>query len=390
MSAYGVGIIGTGVISDSHAVALSLLKDRARLIAAADLNEQRLRDLTMKHFVPHTFSDHRALLARDDIDIVIIATPPNTHEPLVTDALAAGKHVICEKPLAHTLASADRIIAAAKKSDRQVSVVYQVRYGRDARRMIWLRDQGYLGDLIYGNVRRMAYIAAGAVKSGWWGRWNVAGGGVVMTQFIHELDLMLHLYGDAVEVKASMDTLKQDIESEDTFVATVRFGSGAVVTCSATVNAHQLEMPMDVVGTKASVHLPWSIRSADRSHQNAVRAQVETAFPSPKAPRKTTVDKVKRKVGQKLGFKAKVVPRPPESSHTPYFAAFLDALDRGEAVPIGVDEGRRSLELCVAIYTSALTGATVSMPLDADATYYDGVSAEVYAQVRSQKPPVAV
>ncbi len=179
----------------------------------------------------------------------------------MVDALEAGKFVICEKPLAHTLESADRIIAVAKKHPGKLSTVYQFRYLPEVQRTLWLRDHGRLGKLLFGRFHRFAKFEAPArpakdgkpakpakKRSPWWGQWQTAGGGVVMTQLIHEIDLMQHIFGRATEVTATMETLREAIESEDTCAATVRFESGAMVSCQGTMTAQRSSHGFDVIG----------------------------------------------------------------------------------------------------------------------------------------------
>src|SRR5215831_9911411 len=99
----GIGVIGAGRIFEQHARAYSELGGRARLLAIADVDEGQLRKATAKHFIPYAHQDYRAILDREDVDVVAVCTPPSLHERAVIDALEAGKHVVCEKPLAHTL-----------------------------------------------------------------------------------------------------------------------------------------------------------------------------------------------------------------------------------------------------------------------------------------------
>src|SRR5262249_1325346 len=154
------------------------------------------------------------------------------------DALDAGKFVISEKPLAHTLSADDRILAAAKKRPGKLSTVHQYRYLPEVQRTCWLRDQGRLGRLLFVRFSRFARWEKPAKQPGrakpskkrsaWWGEWTTAGGGMAMTQLIHDLDLMLHIFGPVAEVQATMETLREPIESEDTCAATVRFANGAL------------------------------------------------------------------------------------------------------------------------------------------------------------------
>src|SRR5262249_23570236 len=224
MDTVRIGIVGAGRIFEQHAIACNSLGDRARLLAIADIDEAQLQKAASKYSIPFTATDYRSLLDRSDIDIVTVCTPPVLHERVVVDALEAGKFVVCEKPLAHTLESADRIIIVAKKYPGKLSTVYQFRYLPEVQRALWLRDHGYLGRLLFGRFHRFAKFEAPArqakdgrpakpakKRSPWWGQWQISGGGVVMTQLIHEIDLMQHIFGRAVEVTATMETLREAI-----------------------------------------------------------------------------------------------------------------------------------------------------------------------------------
>jgi UDP-N-acetyl-2-amino-2-deoxyglucuronate dehydrogenase len=239
MTKLGIGIVGAGRIFEQHVSACLELADRAQLLAVADPDDTRLRKAATQHCIPLAYSDYRRLLEHNEVDVVIVCTPPVMHEPIVVDALEAGKFVISEKPLAHTLRSADNILAVAEEHPQRLSTVHQFRYLPEVQRTCWLRDHGRLGRLMFGRFSRFARWEKPAKgkdgakpakkRSAWWGEWATAGGGMAMTQLIHELDLMLHIFGQASEVTATMATLREPIESEDTCAATVRFASGALV-----------------------------------------------------------------------------------------------------------------------------------------------------------------
>ena len=378
---YGFGVIGTGGIFPQHAAALRVLRKRARLIGLADLDSARLRSATDKHFAPHAYDDHRQLLERGDIDVVSIATPPATHERLVIDCLEAGKAVICEKPLAHTLESADRIIQAAGAYPGKLGVVYQARCMPEMRKIDWLRDNGWLGQLRFGHwVRLSRFDEAVEGGTGWWGRWETSGGGVVMTKFIHELDQMIHLFGKPVEVSARMDTLQQQIESEDTFTAMVRFAGGAIVSCSATINAQHLSSTFDVLGEKASVHYPWKVTSRDDEQLRRINQALDEAFgAAPKPAPRSLPGRVASKTARVLGRGRR---RATSSSvlHALHFAACLEAIESDSPMPVTPQDARRSLDLCMGIYQSALSGQAMRLPLDASSPVYGGITAETYRQ----------
>ena len=369
MDTLGFGIVGAGRIFEQHAVACNLLGGRARLLALADIDEAQLQKAASKYSIPFAATDYRRLLDRSDIDIISVCTPPVLHERVVVDALEADKFVICEKPLAHTLESADRIIAVAKKHPGKLSTVYQFRYLPEVQRTLWLRDHGRLGKLLFGRFHRFAKFEAPArpakngkpakpakKRSPWWGQWQTSGGGVVMTQLIHEIDIMQHIFGNATEVTASMDTLREAIESEDTCAATVKFESGAMVSCQGTMTAQRSSHGFDVIGSSASVHSPWSLESLDTNWRDESLHAVLETYPSPLMADKSAEN----------------------SAHTPYLADVVGAILERRPLPIGPEEARASLEICTAIYSSALTGRPVTLPIDRTNNCYAGITTAVY------------
>jgi len=370
MDTVGIGIVGAGKIFEQHAIACNSLGGRAKLLALADIDESRLQKAADQYFIPFAAGDYRSLLDRNDIDVITVCTPPVLHERVVVDALQSGKFVICEKPLAHTLESADRTIAVAQKYPGKLSTVYQFRYLPEVHRTLWLRDHGRMGKLLFGRFHRFAKFEAPArpakdgkpakpakKRSPWWGQWQTAGGGVVMTQLIHEIDLMQHIFGRATEVTATMETLREAIESEDTCTATVRFESGALVSCQGTMTAQRSSHGFDVIGDRASVHSPWALESLDKDWRDESVHAVLEAHPLAETA-------VTKQAGS--------------SAHTPYLADVIAAILEGRSLPIGPEDARASLEICTAIYASALSGRPVKFPIDHTNNCYAGLTTAVY------------
>jgi predicted dehydrogenase len=367
MTEVRVGIVGAGGIFAQHARAIGELAGRARIVALCELDSARRSDASARYSIPFTCRDHRELVGRPDVDLIVVGTPPSLHAPVVIDALAAGKYVVCEKPLAHTLADADAIIEAARAAPGRLSVVYQFRYLPVVRRALWLRDTGALGSLLSGRFHRFARFSRPGKpeRAGWWGRWDVAGGGAVMTQLIHELDLMGVFFGRPVQVWGTVDTLKEAIESEDLCAAVVRFESGAICSCQSTMSAHRSIAGFDLFGTAGSAHAPWSFECLDRERRRDLRRSALEAVPE-------------------------YVPDHEPCAHTPYVSAVLDAIETGHSLPSGPEQARVSLELATAIYASALSGEPVSLPLSRTHPQYRGVDHRSYAARGGPRPELTV
>lgn len=379
----GVGVVGAGVIFQDHARALTQLAPRARLVGLADIDLNRANRAARNFFVPIITDDYHQLLVREDIDIVCVCTPPSLHEQVVVDALEAGKYVLCEKPLAHTLAAADRIIDVSRRHPNRLSVVYQIRYSPEVLRTQWLIEQGELGPLQFGRYTRIGGIpAAHRVAGSWWGRWDTAGGGALMTQSIHELDQALLLFGPARRVTAAMATVNNEIESEDTIAATIEHESGVVVSISCALG-HEVgfRVQSEVLGRDMAVHYPWALNTNDRGKRNHLNREAAKRFPG-NAPRSFLPGKlgvVWRKVKRRLGFGKRQAPSP----HTPCIRALLDAISAGGPLPVPPEDARRSLELCIAIYTAAITGEPVELPLPDNTPFYGGITVDDYQRKRA-------
>src|SRR5579863_7159736 len=195
-----VGIIGTGLIAKEHAQALDMVKDTARLAAAADIDQSRLEAFGETHPATRRYREPMELIADPEVDLVAITTPPAAHEELVIATLEKGKSVFCEKPLAHSLASAARIAEMERRHPGSLGVSYQLRCDPYYRRLLWLCKNGWIGEIQSALIERHSYIPHANLDKGWWGSWKVGGGGVLITQLIHELDLLLLVMGRPASV----------------------------------------------------------------------------------------------------------------------------------------------------------------------------------------------
>jgi predicted dehydrogenase len=380
-----IGIIGTGLIAKEHAQAISTLSGITRLVAAADVNSERLGSFCNAFQVFNGYENALDLIADRQVDLVAITTPPSAHEALAVAALDAGKYVFCEKPLAHSLASAVRIAEAEARHPGRLAVSHQLRYDPSFRRLIWLCRNGWIGKIDSALIERHSYIPhSNHGKKGWWGSWKVAGGGVFMTQLIHELDLLLLAMGPPVSVSAAMDTCYTGIESEDYAEATIRFAGEASARCVASVNSGCLRGGFTIQGSFGTVGLPWSFTLKDPSRMLKAMKELDRALPDTRPQALSLVSRGSRFLARRLGVKSKAALTP----RALLYQEIADNIKNRDPLPIPPAEALGSLELCMAAYESALAGKEIRLPLASTSAVYRGVSKGDYdARKCSRKAP---
>ncbi|MGH2616801.1 MAG: Gfo/Idh/MocA family protein, partial [Thermomicrobiales bacterium] len=230
-------ILGAGMIADYHRAAIfEHAAAGAELVAIGHHDPARFEELRVRFGVPCcTVAD---VLADDSIDAVCICTPSGDHAAQAIAAARAGKHVLVEKPIALRLAEADAMIAACDRAGVHLGVVLQRRFDPIYRSVHAAITAGDLGDLSLGVVvipyhRPQSYYETAE----WRGTWALDGGGVLMNQGIHLVDLLVWFMGDPTAIQARAATLHREIEVEDTVSATLQFGNGALATITATTTA---------------------------------------------------------------------------------------------------------------------------------------------------------
>jgi perosamine synthetase len=370
-----VGIIGTGVVAREHAKALAMLPANTNLIAAADVAPERLRHFCHTFAVPHSYGSAVELISDPDVDLVTITTPPAAHEALVVSALEHGKYVFCEKPLAHSLASAVRIAEAAAHYPGRLATSYQMRYDTSFRRLLWLCQNNWIGDIKSVSIARHSYIPHsehGATE--WWGSWNVAGGGVLLTQSVHDLDILFLLLGRPSSVSATMNTAYTGIESEDQIEAIFRYPDGTIARCVASVNSGHLGGQFSVIGSSGTVSLPWNLAMSDPSRVPKALAAVNKALPDTCSQSASIAKFASRLLTRGRGDEG----RPELTAHARLYLEIVHQIQRGGPLPIPADQALGSLELCMAAYESALSGKEITFPLSRSSAVFNGVRKEDY------------
>jgi UDP-N-acetyl-2-amino-2-deoxyglucuronate dehydrogenase len=343
-------VIGAGVIGNVHSHALNNL-DGVELAAIADVDESKAEAMAAQFDVPSFTADVDALLNRDDIDAVCICTPSGLHADVTVAALTAGKHVIVEKPIDISLDAADRIIAAEKSSGKKVAVVSQHRFDKSTEKVMAAVRAGNLGTITSAIASHAWWRGQSYYDSGdWRGTWAMDGGGAIMNQTVHTINLMVTLLGTPVEVFAYTACLAHDrIEVEDTAVAVVKFSSGALGVIHGTTAAYPgLDASLRVFGSKGS-----AIISNDELtffHENADAAPEILMPDAANPPNQITADDKLTAADQSLG-----------KGHQAQLADFADVIRTDGTVRVGTVEARTSLSVILALYESAATGNPVSL-----------------------------
>lgn len=343
-----VAIVGLG-IGAMHLKAWRDLPEHFQVTTVVDLTPERIAQAQEGGAVEAL--DFEAMLKRPEIDVVDICTPPALHAPMIEAALKAGKHVVCEKPLLSSLAECDRIAAIAKASGRVLMPVFQYRFGDGFRRLRALMEGGLAGKLFLASIETAWARDSVYYSVPWRGARATEWGGCLITHAIHAHDALDWLVGPITTVNAAATTRVNPIETEDCAVATVTLASGALASLSVTLGAAEeiSRLRFHFEGFTAESNL--------EPYKFGFDGWRFTARAKEKQPE---IDRVAGSVTPgKQGFAGQ-------------FLAFARALDRGSPPPVTLDDARRSIELLTALYRSARTRETVSLPIPADAPDYRG------------------
>lgn len=341
---YGFAIVGCGVIGPIHADAISELSN-GRLVVTHDTDAERARELAEAHGADWDVDLDR-VLRRPDVDIVCVCVPSGRHAEIGVRAARAGKHVICEKPIEVRLEPADRLIATCRDANVRLGVVFQLRYVPALVQLRSLLKAGSLGRPLSAEVVLPSYRSQSYYDSAdWRGTWELDGGGCLMNQGIHFVDILEWLLGPAERVFGQCTTTTHDIEVEDVAAATFTFQSGAIGVVHATTAAPPgLPWRIRVTGTKGTVQIEDSrITSCALTDGGPTLGVSEDAGRS-RSSRSDPASML-------------------HVGHRNQFADYLRAVSAGTGPAIGGAAGRRALELVLAVYRSARTAQEVDVSI---------------------------
>ena len=347
-----IGVIGAGAIAPSSIFAIGQVAN-AELAAVCDRAVERAEVLARESGVPH-FASVEEMLRADVVDAVTICTPSGFHLETALEVIDGGKHLLVEKPMEIVVERIDRIIEAARVKGVKLAGVYQSRFRPVARKLKEMVDAGLLGEIYSGSAYIKRYRTQEYYDSGGWrGTWEVDGGGCLMNQGIHIVDLLPWFMGEAKSTIAMIDSAGRQVEVETLAVGLVEFASGAKGVIEGTTLAYP-EWPqyLEIFGSRGTVaftsdnlmrmELIDPTTKEEKAREDLLRVSEELGRIKEKA-----------RAGAVPGTAVPVV----DMGHTPVVADFVEAILDGRKPLVDGVESRRAVELITGIYESGKNGS---------------------------------
>lgn len=337
----GFGIIGCGTISNWHAGAISNIPD-ARLVGVTDVRKESREEYAGK-WNTKAYDSYEDMLKDNEIDVISICTPSGLHAPLAIQAANAGKHVITEKPMAINLQEADDMIKACEINNVKMAVISQLRFADGVIKLKDAVDKGLLGKLVSGDIYMKYYRSQEYYdKGGWRGTWKMDGGGALMNQGIHGIDLLQYIMGDVKSVFAHTRTLARKIEVEDTAAAVLEFENGALGVIQGTTSVYPgSPRRLEVNGDKGTIVLEedciaaWDISGQEKDPEIEISRTKSGSASDPAA----------------FGIE----------KHIKQIKDMVDAIKYNKKPLVDQYDGRKPIQIIMAIYESSKTGKIVHL-----------------------------
>lgn len=336
MRIYRFGIVGCGMIAKVHAAAITQMQNA--VIAAVYDPVLSGAEAFAARYSCKVAAALEDLLADPQIDIINICTPSGTHAQIAVVAAKAGKHVVVEKPLAITAESAEEVVQAQKEYGVQICVISQLRFSEAVQTLRQAMDQGAFGTPVLNSLSMRYYRSEDYYRSsGWRGKWNTDGGGALINQGIHGLDLLCYLCGPVRSVHAKYRTILHQIEVEDTLCAILEFESGALGTLevSTAVSPGRCRR-IEIGGTLGSVVLQEN--EIVKWDAKVPQPNIDTSWRVNAASDPSAIDC---------------------DGHRLQFENLLATIEGKSPLLVDAEEGCRVVKLILAIYESAESGRTI-------------------------------
>lgn len=344
MKTWNFGIIGAGLIADFHAKAIQTIPN-TKLIGIFDTNTAKAKNLAERYSC-RAFASSQELLQSGSIDIVTIVTPSGAHMEPAIEAARHGKHVICEKPLEISLDRIDRMIQAHEKAGTVLGGIFNYRFNEPVRILKQAVEKGRFGIITCAGAYVPWWRSDDYYKNSWKGTKKLDGGGALMNQSIHMIDMLQYMIGPVQSLQAYTATHVHSIEVEDTAVAVLHFKNNVLGV---------------IYGTTAS--FPGQYRRIEITGNKGTAILEENSFKVWQFSDEIQDDQsIREKYGKIEGGGGVSDPAAiPFEPHARNISAFIDALEKGETFEVNALEARKSVEIVLAIYESARTKRMIEL-----------------------------
>jgi predicted dehydrogenase len=337
------GLIGAGVAGEIHVAAMRSLPG-VEVAAIADVDGERARTLASRFGIPEVYETGEALAARATVDAVAVLTPHHLHLPMVRAAAQAGRHVLVEKAMAHTLAAADELIDVCRTHGVTLAGIFQNRFTPAARALRDTVRSGRLGRVFLASVTAKEHRAPGYYRdSPWRGRKAEAGGGVLMVQAIHMIDLLQWVLGMPRRAVARTRTAVHAVGVEDVAVGLLELDGGILATVEATTAASPEQAPaVEILGDRGTARV-----SGSWGHLELVVREDQAGPGTPSAAASSEPDARRA--------------RPSAEPYAEQIKDFVAAVREHRPPLVDGQEARKALVIVDALYRSSETGRWVDL-----------------------------
>lgn len=337
---FGFGIVGCGLISKWHLTAINSIPE-AELIGVYDSYRPGAEKFASEN-PTRIFNTYEEMLNCEDIDIINICTPSGLHAPLAIQAANHKKNVVVEKPMAITKQQINDLIYAVEKNNVKLAVISQLRFSESIQKVKKALEDGELGKILLGDVYMKYYRSPEYYASaGWRGTWEMDGGGALMNQGIHGIDVLQYLVGPVKSVMGMCRTLARDIVVEDTANVIVEFENGAIGTIQGTTSVEPgYPRIIEISGTRGTIALKedvitrWDVDGNTLSEEEIATGD-HNSYRNP------------------AGFAL--------DSHTAQIQDLINAIKEDRRPLVDVYEGKKPVQIILSAYESSKTGRKIDI-----------------------------
>lgn len=347
-----IGIIGAGAIASVHIDSYLMFPSSCKVVAVCDAFLGKAESLIAeKGLDAKAYSSIDVLLATGQVDALSICLPPSLHAEVTVKALEAGKHVLCEKPMASSLEECDRMLKAAKESGKLLSIVSQNRFKTPVMKVFRLLQAHAAGNVRFSTFHSLWWRAGNYYDLDWRGTWKREGGGCFLNHSVHYLDIMHMFLGMPKSVRSFITNVDHtNSECEDLGVAVFQYGDGSVVDFVSSLLSHGEEQSISIQCDDASLEIPWKTYASKG---------LPNGFPEEDKDKETMIRK-----------RYDELPSLPYEGHPAQIRDFLDAVEGKKSLFVDGNEGRMTIEIITGIYKSAVEEKEVTFPIAKDDPFY--------------------